>query len=136
MENVLRVNKKGMFKRNFKHNWQLLVFIAPAFLTIVLFAYVPMYGILVAFQRGFIAGDPVIAEWTEWVGFANFTKFFNEFRFQDLMLNTFLLCLFGFFAGFPLPVAVALMLNAVRKKWVFLRKKQCHPLSKNDAPYR
>lgn len=94
-------------------NAQILLFLLPAFLFVFIFNYIPMYGILIAFQN-YIPGDPIVSSHAYWVGFDNFTRFFNDFRFVQLMQNTFLLSLFGFLIGFPLPIIIALLLNSMR----------------------
>ncbi len=98
-----------------KKNYWLLLFILPAFAFVFVFCYVPMYGILIAFQD-FVPGDEILSEYTIWVGWDNFVMFFKDYMFWTLIENTFLLCLFGFLIGFPLPIAVALMLNSMRQK--------------------
>lgn len=103
--------------QNLKKHWKLLVFILPAIIYIIIFSYIPMYGILIAFQD-FIPGDEILGPNTIWIGFENFTRFFNEFRFWDLMENTFLLSILGFIAGFPIPIIVALLLNALKSRKV------------------
>jgi putative aldouronate transport system permease protein len=78
------------FKKNFRRNWRLLVFVLPALLYVIIFAYLPMYGIVIAFQD-FTPVDDILGPNANWIGFANFTRFFNEFRFWRLLNNTFLL---------------------------------------------
>lgn len=100
---------------NFKRHWKSLLFVLPAIVYILIFCYIPMYGILIAFQD-YMPGDDVIGKYTVWIGFQNFKRFFDLPNFKEIFLNTFLLCLFGFFVGFPLPIIVALMLNSLRGK--------------------
>lgn len=95
--------------------WPLYVFILPTLLYVILFCYAPMYGIVIAFQD-FTPADDIISGTASWVGMANFERFFSLYNFWDLFSNTFLLCLFGFLIGFPLPIIVALSLNAMRGK--------------------
>ena len=92
-----------------------LVMLIPAVLVVFLFNYLPIYGVLIAFQD-FMPGDPILSPLTRWVGFDNFIRFFNDVQFWPLMKNTFLLCIIGFFIGFPLPIIVALSLNALKGK--------------------
>lgn len=112
---TIKHRRKNLRKKNFKENYQLLLLLLPAFLIVFLFNYLPIYGILIAFQD-FMPGDQIFSDSTIWVGFDNFTRFFTDVQFWPLMRNTFLLCIQGFLIGFPLPIIVALMLNAVRKK--------------------
>jgi putative aldouronate transport system permease protein len=84
-------------------------------LIVFLFNYLPIYGVLIAFQD-FMPGDDIFSEYTIWVGFENFERFFSDIQFWDLMKNTFLLCIEGFLIGFPLPIIVALMINTLKGK--------------------
>ncbi len=105
----------GKFARNFKSNWTYLLFLIPAVVVTFVFAYIPIYGILIAFQD-YMPGDSIMGANTIWVGFDNFTRFFNDYMFWSLMGNTFLLCILGFLIGFPLPILVALMLHSTKYK--------------------
>ncbi|MBR1813940.1 MAG: sugar ABC transporter permease [Lachnospiraceae bacterium] len=109
------VKKKGRWLKKLRENYPFLVMIFPAVLVVFLFNYLPIYGLLIAFQD-FMPGDPILGEYTRWVGFDNFTRFFNDVQFWPLMSNTFLLCIFGFIIGFPLPIIVALLLNATKSR--------------------
>lgn len=100
---------------NFKKHWKTLLFILPTLIYVFIFCYIPMYGILVAFQD-YLPGDQIIGPYTIWVGFENFQRFFELPNFSQIFWNTFLLCFFGFVVGFPLPIIVALMLNSLRGK--------------------
>ena len=63
------------WKANFKRRGWILLFILPALIYVIIFCYVPMYGILVAFQD-YMPGDPIIGEGTAWVGWETFQNFF------------------------------------------------------------
>ena len=116
VDKVARAPKnKTSFFVNFKKHWKTLIFILPALIYVFIFCYVPMYGILVAFQD-YVPGDQIIGPFTYWVGFENFQRFFELPNFWQIFWNTFLLCLFGFLVGFPLPIIVALILNSLRGK--------------------
>lgn len=117
--NGLPLNNKSKWeswKDNFKRRGWILLFILPAVIYILIFCYIPMYGILVAFQQNYIPGDPIIGEGTQWVGWENFKTFFSNPNFLTYFKNTFLLCILGFIVGFPLPIIVALLLNSLRSK--------------------
>ncbi len=101
------------WKANFKRRGWILLFILPALIYVIIFCYIPMYGILVAFQN-YMPGDQIIGASTQWIGFNNFLTFFSNPNFWDYFTNTFLLCILGFIVGFPLPIIVALLLNSVR----------------------
>ncbi len=109
-----KTTAKGRFK-NLKENYPFLILVFPAVVVVFLFCYLPIYGVLIAFQD-FMPGDSIFSDTTIWVGFSNFTRFFKDVQFWTLMKNTFLLCITGFIIGFPLPIIVALMLNALKRK--------------------
>lgn len=89
--------------------WQLYVLILPAVVYLILFNYVPMYGVQIAFRdyrisKG-IAGS-------NWVGLKHFIAFINYPNFSKIILNTLRISLYSF-ATFPLSIILALMLNEV-----------------------
>lgn len=92
-------------------NWQLYVLILPALAYLILFAYKPMYGIIIAFKtykmKLGIVGSP-------WVGFANFQRLFSSYWFPVIIKNTLTISILSLVLGFPLPIILALMLNEVR----------------------
>lgn len=90
----------------------LQLMVIPALILIFIFSYIPMYGILIAFQdykigRSFSSSP--------WVGFKHFIYFFNAPEFKTVMRNTIVISFLKFLIGFPAPIILALMLNEVRK---------------------
>lgn len=106
-------NKKR--KNGIQKSLPYLIMLAPAVLVVFLFNYLPIYGVLIAFQD-FMPGDSVLSKDTIWVGFDNFKRFFTDVQFWPLMKNTFLLCIYGFVIGFPLPIIVSLALNSLKSR--------------------
>ncbi|WP_028544631.1 ABC transporter permease [Paenibacillus taiwanensis] len=103
-------NNKTVWKRMLQ-NWELYLFIAPAFLYFLIFHYGPMYGIQIAFKN-FI---PTKGIWgSPWVGFDHFTRFFESYYFWDLLWNTLSISLYELAVGFPLPIILALAFNEVK----------------------
>lgn len=106
--------KKLSFKdkaENVLKCWQLYAFLLPALVILILFSYVPMYGVQLAFRdynpiMG-ITGSP-------WVGFDHFVRFFNSYQFKQLIGNTLILSLYSLIVGFPIPIILALALNQVK----------------------
>lgn len=87
----------------------------PAALYFLVFKYVPMWGILLAFQEY----SPFRGFWnSEWVGFEHFAHLFASNQFWNLFRNTLLINLFGLVFFFPLPIALSLMLNEVGRESV------------------
>ena len=115
MANSNSSKPKGKLLKRLKENYPFLIMVFPAVAVVFLFNYLPIYGVLIAFQD-FMPGDKILSDTTQWVGFENFTRFFTDVQFWDLMKNTFLLCIIGFVVGFPLPIIIALMLNAMKSK--------------------
>ena len=101
--------------RQLKDGIPYLIMLLPAVGTVFLFNYLPIYGVLIAFQD-FMPGDKSFSSTTVGVELQNYTRFFGDVQFWPLMKNTFLLCIFGFLIGFPLPIIVALSLNALSRK--------------------
>lgn len=97
--------------RDFKLNKYKYLLMLPVLVYLVLFAYKPMYGLIIAFQefrpaRG-ISGS-------RWVGLRQFRLFFNDVYFWRLMRNTFSISGLTILFGFPAPILLALLLNEVR----------------------
>ena len=99
-------------KPNFLLYWELYLFILPALAYVVIFDYLPMYGIQIAF-RNYNPALGVLG--SRWVGFTHFKNFFSSFYFWRLIRNTFILSIYTIIVSFPLPVILALMLNEVRQ---------------------
>lgn len=84
--------------------------VVPAIIYFAIFAYGPMFGVVIAFKR-FNAFSGI---WdSEWVGLLHFRNFFNSIYFERLIRNTVVLNAYGLLIGFPAPVILALMLNEV-----------------------
>lgn len=113
--NVVSIPRKKRSQTKKANRFALFLFVIPALVFVLVFNYLPMYGIVIAFQD-FSPVDDILSPNANWIGFANFTRFFDDFKFWILMENTFLLCIYGFLVGFPLPIVVALLLNALKGK--------------------
>lgn len=91
--------------------WQLYILLLPAVVYIALFAYKPMYGILIAFKDFSIKKGV----WgSEWVGIDNFIRLFKSYWFPIILKNTFVISILNLVLGFPFPIILALLLNEVR----------------------
>lgn len=112
---ALALSPRSRRWRRIQRNSPYLLMLFPAVLMVFLFNYLPIYGVLIAFQD-FMPGDKILSDSTIWVGFYNFKRFFSDPQFWPLMKNTFLLCIIGFVIGFPLPIIIALSINAVKGK--------------------
>lgn len=106
------LRRAGLWTR-MRRSWQLYLLLAPTLVYFVVFKYWPMYGVQVAFRdyqpgMGFL-GSP-------WVGLKHFERFFNSFQFWDLVSNTILLAGFNLLVVFPVPIALALMVNQLASR--------------------
>ncbi|PYI57395.1 ABC transporter permease [Paenibacillus flagellatus] len=95
-----------------KDRW-LYAMALPGIVYFLVFKYVPMYGIVMAFQDfkphlGFLNSP--------FVGLKHFQRFFGEEQFWTLFRNTFVLAVYNLVFFFPLPIVLALMLNEVRRE--------------------
>ncbi|MCZ8511096.1 ABC transporter permease subunit [Paenibacillus filicis] len=85
---------------------------APGLLFFIIFKYVPLWGLLLAFQNY----SPYLGFWnSEWVGLKYFNEFFANPEFLLLFRNTMAISLLNIAFFFPIPIVVALLLNEVRK---------------------
>jgi putative aldouronate transport system permease protein len=94
-----------------KKNWRLYLFLLVPVAYILIFAYVPMAGLQLAFKR-FNAADGIWG--SPWVGVEQFQRFFSSYQFERVLKNTLTLSLYGLLAGFPFPILLALILNSLR----------------------
>ncbi|OXS53689.1 protein lplB [Cohnella sp. CIP 111063] len=93
-----------------KYRWQYLM-VMPAVVLLLLFSYVPMAGIQVAFKN-FHIGYTI---WNSpWTGFENFS-FLQDGQFWLVVRNTLYIAFLKFVTGFPAPILLALMINEVRR---------------------
>jgi putative aldouronate transport system permease protein len=87
----------------------MMLFIPLAY--IIIFAYVPMYGIQLAFREVNPIGGLTKGEF---IGLANFRLFFSSYMFERLLKNTIILSLYQLAAGFPMPIILAICINEIR----------------------
>ena len=118
MNKPLPAKDKASFKQR-RHNtmvslrqhWQLyLIFMLPAFVLTIIFRYIPMGGVAIAFMdynpfRGLLG--------SEWVGLAHFKRFLSSPDFMTYLMNTLKLSVFGLLWGFPAPILLAFLLNRI-----------------------
>lgn len=106
-------SKEGLKLKKILSNYQLYLFLLPALIYFIVFHYVPMYGVLIAF-KDFVATKGIMG--SPWVGFKHFERFFESYQFWTLIKNTLGLSVIQLIVGFPLPIILALMLNQIRSE--------------------
>ncbi|MEC0109887.1 ABC transporter permease subunit [Paenibacillus taichungensis] len=107
--------KWSSVKKELVRNRYVYLMLVPVVAYYLIFSYGPMYGLLMAFQESYSPVKGILAG--EWVGFDNFTMFFESYYFWRLIKNTLILSFYSIVFGFPAPIILALLLNEVRKKW-------------------
>ena len=110
----------GAVIKNIRRHWFIHMLMLPGIICMVIFKYVPMYGLLVAFKdlnmrKGILASP--------WVGLQNFQVLFQEPYFYKVILNTLIINTYNIVIGFPFVILLALLLNEVKAGW-FKRTSQ------------
>ena len=97
----------------YRHKFFYLILI-PAIVLLLIFAYRPMYGVVIAFKnfspRKGIMGSP-------WVGFDHFETVFSIEMFWQAFENTIVINILKLVVGFPTSIILAIMINAIHTKW-------------------
>ncbi|MGP4042025.1 ABC transporter permease [Gracilibacillus sp. D59] len=108
--NSVGQRKKSKWSQILKEKW-LYFMLLPGLAYFIIFKYVPMWGIIIAFQDY----SPFLGVWqSEWVGFEHFQYFFSNPDFLRLLRNTFILALYDLVFFFPAPIILSLLLNEIR----------------------
>ena len=94
-------------------HWQLYIMVLPALISLIIFAYKPMYGIIIAFKdysfKEGMLGSP-------WVGFEQFNRLFHSYWFPVILKNTLTISVLSLVLGFPIPIILALMVNEIQNE--------------------
>ncbi|WP_059103204.1 ABC transporter permease [Shouchella shacheensis] len=103
--------KKRKRPWNLKRNWPLHILVLPAILLAFVFNYVPLAGIVMAFQDY----KPFLGFWdSEWVGLEQFRRIFEFSEGRQVIWNTFVISIFKIIFQLVIPIIFALLLNEVR----------------------
>lgn len=111
MKTAATARKRNKTWSKILQNYDLYIFLLPAVLLTFCFTYIPMYGIVMAFQD-FTPSQGVFG--SPWVGLEHFRRFFSSYQAKNLIINTLALSIYGMVATFPLPIVLALMLNQMK----------------------
>ncbi|MDR1059982.1 MAG: ABC transporter permease subunit [Clostridiales bacterium] len=96
-----------------RRNWELYIFVLPAVASVLLFNYLPMYGVQIAFKN-FVPSKGIAG--SEWVGLKWFARFFNSYQWLGLIRNSVALSFYTLIFSFPLPIVFALLVNQFRSQ--------------------
>ena len=119
----LTKNKNSLGRRlisNIKKYYGTYIMALPVVIYFIVFAYLPMYGVIIAFQNY----SPMKGIWgSPFVGLMHFKDFFSSYYFLRLLANTLLISIYGLIFAFPSAIVLALLLNEVRNA-IFKRAVQ------------
>lgn len=106
-------------KDDFKRNWVLYLMILPVVVYYIIFMYLPMGGLIMAFQdfrfniRYDFLGNLIHSQW---VGLEHFKSFFSGIYFGRVLTNTLRISIFSLIFSFPIPIILALLMNELRSE--------------------
>ena len=100
---------KGVIRENLK----IYAMMLPTLILILIFCYVPMYGLIIAFQD-YVPGASFLGPDVKWVGLKWFQKFISGHYFGRLVKNTLILSGLNLLFGFTAPILFALLLDQIR----------------------
>ena len=103
---------RGTFLQEVYRHREYLLLLLPALVIFVLFRYIPMAGIVIAFKKYTIAGGLF---GSPWVGFTYFERLFDSEKFYQVLWNSIRISFLKIAIGFPGPIIFALLLNEVRQ---------------------
>jgi len=110
---IARLSPQRRYWLSIFRNWQLYVFIAPAFVYILIFNYIPMYGVQLAFKNLSMRAGITASPWVDPI-FKHFKDFFESYKFYDVIRNTLYINIYRLIAGFPFPIILAILLNELK----------------------
>ena len=114
---IAKRSGKKTARNRFKKSLSLYALLIPGLFMIILFHYVPMYGLAIGFKKYniFLGNSPFDAiRLSPWVGLANWSKLWIQSKFRQAIINTFVISAMKIVIGFPIPIILALMINEVR----------------------
>ena len=106
-------------KDDFKRNWVLYLMVLPVVVYYIIFMYLPMGGLIMAFQdfrfniRYDFLGNLIHSKW---VGLEHFKSFFSGIYFGRVLTNTLRISIFSLIFSFPIPIILALLMNELRSE--------------------
>ena len=106
-----QIGNKKTFGQYFRAHWQLYVMIAPPIIMLLIFAYAPMYGVILAFKDYKVSLGIWNSPWAGDHGLRNFIRFFNNYNFKECLCNTIVLSVYSMLVSMPCSIILALSLN-------------------------
>ncbi len=103
-------------KRSFKNDLPFYVLLLPALAIVILFKYLPMTGLMLAFKDWDVRAGLFGSTWTDHFGFGNFIRLFNTPKFVDAIWNTLFFNVVTLLFEFPAPIILAILINEITHK--------------------
>ncbi|MFX3634212.1 MAG: ABC transporter permease [Candidatus Pristimantibacillus sp.] len=110
----MRIGRQTISVLKVKQNLYLYAMILPVIAFYIIFKYIPMGGLVIAFKNYNFA-DGILG--SPWVGWRNYELLFTTSNTVQIIWNTFWLSFLNLAVGFPIPIVLALMINEVRRTW-------------------
>ncbi|MDR0390043.1 MAG: ABC transporter permease subunit [Spirochaetaceae bacterium] len=102
------------FAKSLGREWPYYMLILPCVIVVFIFHYIPLYGLVIAFQRYNVA----LGFSSPWVGLANFRQIFSQTQFTRTIGNTLFIAGGKIIGGIVVPVFFALLLNEIHNVYV------------------
>jgi putative aldouronate transport system permease protein len=119
MEEKFVSKRKNLIWKKFWNQRYIMILVLPAVLWMLIFSYLPMLGIILAFKNY----NPFLGNFLEsfikspWVGINNFIEIFTDKYFLQALRNTIYYSVLNLIIGFPFPIVFALLLNEITNIW-------------------
>lgn len=110
-EGVRVVPQKTLWQYIISNKW-LYILLIPGLLYLLIYNYLPMFGIVIAFQK-FNMVQGIFH--SKFIGFDNFKLLFQEPRFYEVFANSVILSFYNLIFGFPMPIILAVLLNEIKQ---------------------
>mgnify|MGYP000858032911 CR=1 FL=1 len=111
---ALTINNKWSLKKKqgFSKSRDIPIYLllSPGFLLLLVFNYIPLFGVVIAFQD-FVPFKGIFG--SDWIGFKNFEYFILDAKFWKVLKNTIEINILHIIFGFPVPIVFALLLNEI-----------------------
>lgn len=112
MNNSRTKSRSSLSKSILKHK-NIYIMVLPCIIFFIIFSYIPMSGIIVAFKDYSFAKGIFKSHWEQNYGLQNFIDFFNYFEFGSMIKNTFITGFVKSILAFPFPILFALFVNEI-----------------------
>lgn len=101
------------FQKYMKRYWMLYLMLLPGLIYLIVFKYIPMYGVIGAFKKYDGIGSILDAPWAGW---KNFERIFSSRAFNRALKNNVIISVEKLIFGFPSPIILALLIDSIRNR--------------------